>query len=162
METAGNFGQRMTQYKRENGLPHTRNSGRKPIAEKYRPQIAAVERAFAENAPSLANAYVDEVKARDPEECPDHHAVLTCPECGHPSQRKFFDHRSAQYVFDRIMGKPTTRSENAITVTVVQQLVLAVAAAFGEVNGITDPAARQVAFAERCAQLGVLYAGAAA
>lgn len=125
--------------------------GRKPIAEKYRPAIERAERVFAKALPEEAGRYIDELAAKEPEECPVHHRVLSCDAhgCTYESQRTVYDHKAAAYVFDRIMGKPTIRSENTLTVQFAQQLVTNVIAVFREVNQIDDPADRQSAFAQR-------------
>src|SRR5579871_1057662 len=129
MDDTLNFGQRMAQRRREAG---TKNPGRKPIAEKFKRQIDGTLKVFGDNLPGLAEQYVDEVRVRDPKRCPEHDKVLRCPECDHLSQRKTFDHHAAQYVFDRIMGRPTTRSENTVTLSFVQQYTTAIVAVFGE------------------------------
>ena len=55
------------------------------------------------------------------------------------------------------MGRPTSRSESAVTVRLVQEIAAAVSDAFLAVNHITDPEARQEAFAARLVELGQRY-----
>lgn len=136
--------------------------GRPRIVDKHGRYVNAAERAFAVALPAEAERYLAELLVKEPEQCPGHGLVLRCPECGHRSERTKYDHRAASYVFDRIMGKPTTRSENVITVRLVQELTAAFVTAFIESNAINDPLARHAAFTGRCAEIGVQYGGPAA
>jgi hypothetical protein len=149
------FGSRMAQYKRERGLPLSVNTGRKPIAEKYRKQVTAVEKTFADRLPVLAQEYVDELRPRDPEQCPVHHRTLRCPvqTCEHRSERTAFDHKAAAYALDRILGRTTVRVEATVTARFVEQLTLTLVSIFEECNEHTDPAARRAAFIDRCRAL---------
>ena len=103
--------------------------------------------------------YVDELRVKDAETCPAHSRVLRCPEqgCGHASQRTAFDHKAAAYAFDRLLGRPTTRSENALTVRFIQEITDTLVAVFNDVNGIGDPDERRTAFAERLIEVGRAY-----
>ena len=153
-----NFGARMNRLRRERGIP-LGGPGRKPIAEKYRKQIAAVERVFAGALPDLARTYVGELQVKAPETCPEHRRVLRCPAegCGYPSQRTMFDHKACSYVIDRLLGRPVARSENNLTITLVRQVTEAFTESFIAVNDITDPAERQAAFARRLSAIAVQY-----
>jgi|SRR5215207_868811 len=116
MSDAENFGQRMHRLKVERNGRDPGGPGRRSIAETYRRQIGAVERTFADALPALAQTYVDELWTKEPETCPDHRRVLACPVqgCGYHSDRTEFDHKAAAYAFDRLLGRPTSRSENAL------------------------------------------------
>lgn len=151
------FGQRMRELRQER--PWT--AGRKPIAEKYKRFIGAAERVFANALPAEAERYVEELEVKAPEQCPYHNGVLVCrePDCNYESHRTAYDHKAAAYVFDRVMGKPTTRSENTVTVRLVQQWTAQIATIFLEVNELDDPLTRREAFAERCDTLALLYTG---
>src|SRR5690349_6058747 len=120
----------MAELRAKGEIPEPPRTGRRPIAEKYRSQIHAAELAFAKSMPREAKRFVDELAPKEPEECPIHHATLTCPVdgCFQESQRTAYNHHAAQYVFDRIMGRPTSRSENTVTVKLVEQLTAAVVA----------------------------------
>jgi hypothetical protein len=61
-----NFGERMTRLKRERGIPLA-GPGRKPIAEKYQHQIAAVEQTFADALSTLASEYIDPLRVHSPD-----------------------------------------------------------------------------------------------
>ena len=156
---AENFGQRMVRLKAERGTGTRPGPGREPIAQKYRPQVQAVERTFAEALPAEAQRYVDELAPKEPERCPDHGRILGCPVkgCETISQRVAYNHRAAAYAFDRILGRPTTRSENTLTLRLVQELVTAFTGAFHEANQISDPHARRETFARRLAVIGAEY-----
>jgi hypothetical protein len=106
-----------------------------------------------------AERYIDELAPKEPERCPHHHRVLACParDCEVESQRTAYDHAAARYLFDRVMGRPTSRSENSIAVTFVRQVTEAFAQTFLEVNAISDPEERRAAFADRLAQLATRY-----
>jgi hypothetical protein len=149
------FGQRMVRLKRERGLPQSQHAGRRPLAEKYRKQIAAVERTFADSLPQLAQQYVDELRPHAPEQCARHHVVLRCPVkgCEQQSERTSFDHRAAGYVIDRLLGKPSQRLEQTVAVRLVAELTETFAAIFSEVNQHGDPRVRQQAFAAECRRL---------
>jgi hypothetical protein len=155
------FGERMKALRQARG---EKSIGRPRIAAKYAGQVGATERTFARALPDEAQRYVDELAPKEPEVCPTHGQIICCPEegCRYESQRTHYDHRAASYIFDRIMGKPTTRSENVITVQLVTQLTHAFLLAFGDVNAIADPGARSTAFAEKLAQLGAQYGGSTA
>jgi hypothetical protein len=147
----GNFGERMAVIRRARGI----TGGRRPIAEKFRTQIAATEQAFARDMPGEAKRYIAELAPQEPEACSVHHRRLACPvkACPVESERIPYNHRAAQYVFDRIMGKPTNRTEQSVTVTFVEHLTSVLLVAFGEVNAIADPDARRAAFAAKCRAL---------
>lgn len=155
-----NFGDRMTRIKRERGL-HVGGPGRSRIADKWKPQIKLTEQTFAGVMPAEAQIYVSELQSKEPEECPTHHRLLGCshPQCNYTSQRTKYNHDAARYVFDRIMGKPTARLEQTVTVKLVEQLTTTFVAIFGEVNAIDDPLARRQAFARRCLEAGAAFGG---
>jgi len=154
-----NFGERMIALRRERGQP-LGGPGRTPRAAQYGKQIAAVERTFAGALPALAAAYVAELQATDPERCPDHKSVLRCkePGCGRVSERVAFDHKAAAYVFDRLLGRPLTRSENTLAVKFVQELTTMFAGIFAEANDLDTPAERAERFALRLVEAGEGYA----
>jgi hypothetical protein len=154
-EPEHNFGRRMMRLKAERGLPHNSGAGRKPLSEKYRKQVQAVEQVFANALPELARTYLDELQPHDPERCPTHHRVLVCPvaHCGEQSQRTAFDFKAAAYALDRILGKPSIRVEATVTARFVEQLTLTLTAVFEECNEHTDPAARRAAFINGCRAL---------
>lgn len=156
-----NFGQRMSALRRERGVT---NPGRPRIAEKYKPQIVAAERIFAGALASEAERYIEELAPQEPERCGVHGKILECPvrECVVISQRTEYDHKAAAYIFDRIMGKPTARTETTVSVKLVEELVSAFIAVFREVNELDSPTARQQAFAQRCLELRARIDGAAA
>lgn len=156
------FGERMAKLRAEGKIGAPTNAGRKPIAEKYRTQIAATEKAFARSMPREAQRFIDELAPREPEQCPTHHKTLCCPDCDYASHRRNYNHTAAQYVFDRVMGRPTSRSENSITIKLVEQLTISVVEIFSEVNAIDDPSLRQSTFAERLIELSAAYGGGAA
>lgn len=158
-DQAGNFGDRMTAIKRERGIP-LGGPGRRTIAEKYKRQIASVEKTFADALPELAREYVSELHVHAPERCTVHGGVLRCaePDCSVQSARTAFDHRAAGYALDRLLGKPTTRSEGTLRVEFVEQLTEAFSVVFLEVNALPDADARRVAFAERMSALAQGYA----
>lgn len=158
MDGEENFGQRMTRLKREGGL---NMGGRHKIADKYKRQIAVTEKVFATAAPAIAQEYIDELSPADPERCPLHGGVLACTDrsCFYESQRTTFNHKAAAYALDRIMGKPTTRSENVITVRLVQQLTAEFAVIFMKVNELDDPLTRRTAFADECERLALVWSG---
>lgn len=135
------------------------NGGRRRIADKYRPQIEAAEQKFADAMPEAVDEYTTELKAKDPEQCPTHKRTLACPLCSYSSQRTTYNHTAAMYVFDRIMGRPTSRSENTITIKLYQQLSVLFVEAFQAVNEIADPNERKLAYAERLEVIEQQYGG---
>lgn len=153
-----NFGRRMNRLRRERGIP-LGGPGRKSRDEKYRPLIRKAEATFAEALPDEAQRYVEELAPKEPERCPDHGRILGCPVqgCRTLSRRTEYSHKAAAYLFDRIMGRPLTRSENTLTVAFVRQVTEVFAQTFVEVNDITDPAERQAAFARRLSAIAVQY-----
>ena len=153
------FGARMIALRRERGQP-LGGPGRTPRAAQYARQRAAVEQTFAGALPALAAAYVAELQATDPERCAEHKAILRCPEpgCGRVSERVAFDHKAASYIFDRVMGKPLTRSENTLSVRLVQELTTMFAGIFAEANDLDTPAERAERFALRLVEAGEGYA----
>ena len=153
-----NFGQRMVRLKQERGLSIA-GPGRPARGKKYAKAITAVEQTFASALPQVAQTYLDELQAKQPEQCPDHRRVLRCPEkgCEYRSQRTSFDHRAAGYVFDRLMGRPVSRSENSIQVSFVRQVTESFAEAFLSINHLADPEERRAAFADRLAALAAAY-----
>jgi hypothetical protein len=155
------FGQRMVRLKREHGLPQSQRAGRKPIAEKYRKQIAAVERTFADALPELAQQYVDELRVADPETCGVHRRRLVCPVkgCEQQSERTRFDHKAASYCIDRLLGRPTTHVEANVSLRLVEELVVTFTTIFAGVNDYDDAAARRQAFAEQCLALSRRWGG---
>jgi hypothetical protein len=159
MSEGENFGQRMHRLKVERNGRDPGGPGRRSIAETYRQQIGAVERTFADAQPALAQTYVDELWTKEPETCPDHHKPLCCPAegCTYRSQRTAFDHRAAAYAFDRLLGRPTSRSENALTVRFVNEVATTFIAIFAEVNEIADAGARREEFARRLRVVGDAY-----
>src|SRR3712207_7480293 len=102
----------MARLKEERGEPRG-GPGRMPIAEKYRRQLSAVERTFADALPSLAQDYVDELRVKDPETCPEHRRALCWPQqpWATPRWRPAFYHKAAAYAFCRGLGQPRRRSE---------------------------------------------------
>ena len=132
-----NFGQRMMQLRKERGQP-LGGPGRRPIRERYKRQIDAVERTFADALPHVAREYLDELRVQEPEVCPEHRRVLQCPEpsCRVKSQRTRFDHRAGQYVIDRLLGKPVFRSQNALQVNFVKETAQWFAEAFNAANDL--------------------------
>jgi hypothetical protein len=154
-----NFGQRMVRLKRERGLPQSENAGRKPIAEKYRAQVEAVERTFAGALPALTETYIAELWTKEPETCPTHHKLLRCPAkgCATVSRRTEFDHKAAAYAFDRILGRPTSRSENSLTVRFLSEITASIVAIFADVNELEDARARREEFARRLRLVGDAY-----
>ena len=155
-----NFGERMTQLKRDRGIA-LGGPGRTPRDEKYARQFAAVEQTFAAALPAVAKTYVAELSRPAPERCPEHGVVLRCSErgCEQESERAAFDHKAAQYVLDRLLGKPLTRSENAVSVRFVTEITHVFAETFLAVNELADPDERRAAFSLRLLQLGEAYAG---
>ena len=151
-----NFGERMRDLRRERGVT---NPGRPRIADKYRRQLEAVEKVFADALPELARQYVTELQVQAPETCPAHHRVLRCPEpeCSHQSQRTAFNHKAASYALDRLMGRPTTRSENALTVRFIREMTEQFSSIFLQVNALSDPDERRAVFAARLMQLAEAY-----
>lgn len=148
------FGQRMAALRRERGERHNPNpAGRPKIADKYRRQIGVTEKAFADAMPQNAELYVETLADIEPEVCPEHKLILECVECGAQSQRQMYDHKAAAYLFDRIMGKPTARTESTLSASFVDQLTRAFIDAFLEVNDLSDPLARRAAFSQRLAGL---------
>lgn len=87
--------------------------------------------------------------------------MLRCPEvgCGRVSERTAFDHKAAAYIFDRLLGRPLTRSENSIAVRFVNEITAAFAETFLAVNAIADADERREAFSLRLLQIGEAYAG---
>ena len=156
---AENFGERMARLKAERGTGTRPGPGRRPIAQKYRPQVQAVERTFAEALPAEAQRYVDELAPKEPERCPDHGRILGCPVkgCQVVSQRVAYNHRAAAYAFDRILGRPTTRAENVLTLRLLEELTAAFTHAFVETNTIADPLARRDAFAGKLRVIGAEF-----
>jgi len=155
---AENFGERMHRLRVERGQP-IGGPGRTPRGVKYARQFAAVERTFAEALPAVAAAYVEELQSAAPERCPEHKGLLRCAEagCGRVSERVAFDHKAASYVFDRLLGRPLTRSENTLAVRFVQELTGMFAGIFEEVNALDTPAARAERFALRLVDAGAAY-----
>ena len=104
-----NFGEKKRQFKLERGQGPG-GPGPPPLARKYAKHVAAAEKVFATAMPVEAARYVEELATKEPEECPAHGRVLRCPApgCGTVSQRTSYDHRAAAYLFDRIMGRPTS------------------------------------------------------
>lgn len=150
------FGKRMAEARRLRGDTSSPNpAGRPKIAEKFKRQIANTEKVFAEAMAESAELYVKTLVDVDPEHCPEHGVILECPQCGYESQRQLFDHKNAAYVFDRIMGKPTARTESTLSTSFVDQLTRAFIDAFVEVNDLSDPLARRAAFSQRLAGLRV-------
>jgi hypothetical protein len=149
------FGQRMQALKRARGLPPQVGGGRKPLAEKYKRQIAAVERTFADALPQLAQQYVAELQPADPERCPQHHLVLRCPAkgCEHESERTAFEFRAVQYAFDRLLGRPTTHVEASVQARFVEELTVTLVSIFEGVNAYDSATIRRQAFAEACRNL---------
>lgn len=152
------FGKKMAALRAERG---GWKAGRRKLIERHSGDAAAVEAVFSKAMKRLAQDYIDNLAVIEPEECPRHQAILVCPDesCHYESHRTVFKHAMAQYVFDRIMGRPTSRSEVAITVRLVEQITTAVTMAFGEVNGIPDADDRRAAFAARCRELGAHFGG---
>lgn len=138
--------------------------GRRRIADKHGHVIGRVERAIAGALPALAEEAVGEIRVKAPERCEEHGTVLRCPEpgCDTRSQRTAFDHKAFAYLADRIMGKPTTRSENTLTVRFVQELSVLMIGAFHAVNHLDDADARAQAFAAELDALGADYGPALA
>jgi len=157
-EHDSNFGERMHKLRVERGQP-IGGPGRTPRAEKYARQFAAVERTFGEALPAVAAHYVATLQATDPEHCPEHKGLLRCaePGCGRVSERVAFDHKAAAYVFDRLLGRPLTRSENTLAVRFVQELTAMFAGIFAEANDLDTPAARAERFALRLVEAGAAY-----
>jgi hypothetical protein len=153
-----NFGERMHQLRLERG-DAIGGPGRKPIAEKYKKQIRQVEQAIAGALPELTETYIAELQVKEPERCPSHHRVLGCPVggCDYQSQRRSFDHRGAAYLMDRMMGRPTTRSENSLTVKFVQSMTTIFVSAFAEANRLPDEHERQERFAELIAEISAAH-----
>jgi hypothetical protein len=151
----------MAQWKRDNGLPLSVHTGRKPLAERYRRQVQAVEKVFADALPALAQEYLDELHPRQPEECRQHHVTLCCPVkgCEQQSERTAFDHKAAAYALDRILGRPTARLEQSIAIRLVEELTATFAGIFHEVNDYDSAAERRARFAERCRSLGAQSGG---
>ena len=156
-----NFGERMARLKAERGTGTAPGPGRPKIAEKYRKQVDAVEKTFAAELPALAQEYLDELHPKDPERCPTHHRVLACPatDCNVRSQRTAYNHKAAAYALDRIMGRPTTRSENTVTVRLVQELATAFTTAFLETNDLPTALERRARFAARLGEIANAYSG---
>lgn len=152
-----NFGERMKRWRAERGLART--GGQPKLVERHSGETRAVESTFARAMKAEAEKYVRELDVKEPERCPEHNNVLQCPDCDFHSQRTYYNHKAAQYVFDRIMGKPTTRSEVAITIRLVEQITAAFVLVFGEINGIPDADDRRTAFAARCRELGAHFGG---
>lgn len=149
----------MALLRKERGEKHP---GRPRIADKHGRIVNRVEALIAADLPEEIETYIRELKIHAPERCSEHGLVLSCSECGKMSQRTQYNHKDAQYLFDRIMGKPTTRSENTLTVQFVEQVVMAFIVAFGEINGLGDATARGEAFSAKCTELGLLFGGNAA
>jgi hypothetical protein len=149
-----NFGDRMTRLKRERGIP-LGGPGRKPIAERYQNQIAAVEQAFADALPTLAGEYTDALRVHDPETCPEHRTVLRCPAvaCTTHSRRTQFNHKAAAYVFDRLLGKPGPRPENTVKVSFIEEISTVVFEAFQDANGLPTPQERERRMGQLLTQL---------
>ena len=137
------FGARMARLKAERGTGTAPGPGRPTIASKYTKQIAAANTCSAAAMADEAQRYIAELAPKEPETCPSHHRVLACPVqgCEVESERTAYDHAAARYLFDRIMGRPTSRSENALSVKFVTELTARFAEAFLAVNDL--PAAEQ-------------------
>jgi hypothetical protein len=144
----------MTRLKRERGIP-LGGPGRKPIAEKYQHQIAAVEQTFADALPALAGEYTDALRVHDPETCAEHRTVLRCPTqgCTTQSRRTQFNHKAAAYVFDRLLGKPGPRPENRIKVSFIEEISTVVFDAFQDANVLPTPAERERRMGQLLTQL---------
>ncbi|MGD9889711.1 MAG: hypothetical protein AB7R89_25690 [Dehalococcoidia bacterium] len=157
------FGQRMARLKRERGQ-NSGGPGRPRIADKHGRYVNQAEAVFARQMPAEAERYIAELDPKEPEVCEIHGRILACPveRCQTISQRTAYDFKAAAYLFDRIMGKPTARTENTVTVKLVNELTTAFVAAFIEVNHLDDADTRQAAFAERLRELGTGFGGAAA
>ena len=151
-----NFGAKMAALRRERGV---KNPGRPAIRQKYDRQVASLERRFADALPELADEYIAEWRTRTPEMCAEHRRILRCPvrDCDRQSERTTFDHKAAQYMIDRVMGRPTSRSEGTLQVAFVQQVTSVFIEAFRDVNSIVDERERQEAFARRLLLLGEAY-----
>ena len=151
-----NFGAKMAALRRERGV---KNPGRPAIRQKYDRQVASLERRFADALPELADEYLAELRTRAPEMCVEHRLILRCPvrDCDRQSERAALDFRAVQYVVDRIMGRPTSRSEGTLQVSFVQQMTAAFVDAFTATNDLTDPHARREAFAKQLLLLGEQY-----
>ncbi len=147
------FGQRMKALRAERPW----RSGERPVAQRHRKVIKAVEDRIAEGLTDVFDAYIKELFAQDPETCPTHKTVLKCV-CGHESQRTTFHHGAAQYLLDRLAGRPTSRSENTITIKLASAMIESFAEAFDAVNDIADPAERKAAMADRFEILTAEYA----
>ena len=153
-----NFGAKMAALRRERGV---KNPGRPAIRQKYDRQVASLERRFADALPELADEYLAELRTRMPEMCAEHRRILRCPVhgCERQSERTAFDFRAVQYVVDRIMGRPVSRSEGALQVSFVQQMTAAFVDAFTATNDIPDPHERREQFAQRLMLVGSAYGG---
>jgi hypothetical protein len=151
------FGARMRELNAERGV---KPPGRRRIADRQGRLVGAAERVFALALPEQAERYVAELVGKEPERCPNDDRVMECPQCGLQSQRTHYDHAAARYVFDRIMGRPTSRSENTLSIALVQQLSSAFAQAFQATNEIEDAAARREAFAAQLAAVTDAFDGA--
>ncbi len=157
------FGERMKRLKQERGESGA-GPGRKRIRDKHGRLADETLRIFGEAMPEVAQTYLDELNPKEPERCAIHGQVLRCPvdDCTVESERTEYNHKAAAYVFDRVMGKPTTRSENVVTVRLVQELVAEFIGIFRVVNELPDADSRQAAYAQRCLELGAKFGGAAA
>lgn len=124
--------------------------GRRPIAEKYADQLGQAEELLAASLVQTVKDYIAELRPKEPETCPYHKRVLQCPVeiCDHESQRTSYNHAAAAYHMDRMFGRPTSRSENTITIKLASALLERFAEAFEAVNDLPDRAARKRAMAE--------------
>jgi hypothetical protein len=130
-----------------------------PVAQRHKKVIQAVEDRIAEGLTDVFDAYIKELFAKDPETCKTHRqTVLRCPDCGAPSERTTFHHGAATYLMDRLAGRPTSRSENTITVKLASAMLESFAEAFDAINDLPDPAERKTAMADRFEVLTAEYA----
>lgn len=139
-------------------LPAPLEEGRPTKRQSFANQIRYAETTFANAMGVESERYIEELAPKDPERCPFHGGILGCLDdlCDYTSQRTSYNFAAAQYIFNRIMGKPGTQGQT-LGARVMQDIATALVRSMIEVNDIEDKNERITRFTDRISDFIALF-----